>query len=159
MITSPDFAVRAGLSGRHRRLHNRGVKMKRLFVAGVITVAAAAVSGTVAAAPPGLDGDPPPGLLNKGDTYLCDETESVVFGGNGRSGWLDGTMYQAVEALGSWTFTPVGGDPIGESWEKTWGKGPKSGEVVHCTQSDSGSDAEGEWSYESTVTAVKVPGF
>lgn len=133
--------------------------MNRLLVAGLLTASVAAVSGSVAAAPPGLDGGPPPGLSDSGDVYLCDGAESVVFGGNGRTGWLGGSMYQAVKAEGSSTFTPVGGDPIEESFSRTWGKGPKSGEVVHCSQSGSGVDPDGEWSFEITITAVKVPGF
>ncbi len=100
----------------------------------------------------------PPGLANGGDPWTCNGTESVVFGGSGRSGWLNGVLYQAVEFSGTATFTPTDGAPVTETFGKTWGKGPKGGEVVVCTASDSGSDETGSWTWEATVWAVKVPG-
>ena len=127
--------------------------MKRLFVVSVIAVAAGAVSGPVIASPPGLGDGPPPGLLGKGDAYVCDDVESIVFGGSGRSGWLDGSLYQATEVSGSFTYESEDG-PITDSFARSWGNGPSSGETVTCVRSDSG---EG-WSEEVTITAVRVPG-
>ena len=127
--------------------------MKRLFVVSVIAVAAGAVSGPVAASPPGLGDGPPSGLLGKGDAYVCDDVESIVFGGSGRSGWLDGSLYQATAVSGSFTYDP-GDGAITESFARSWGNGPSSGDTVTCIRSDSG---EG-WSEEVTVTVVRVPG-
>lgn len=100
----------------------------------------------------------PPGLENGGEPWVCNDTESVVFGGSGRSGWVDGTLYQGVEFSGTFTFTPTDGSPVVQTFTKAWGKGPKGGVTVVCTASDSGSDSTGSWAWEATVTAVRVPG-
>ena len=72
-------------------------------------------------------------------------------------GIVDGVLYQAVHVEGTWEFIPTDGDPIGDSFEKNWGKGP-FGDTITCSRSDSGSDEEGSWSETVTVTAVRVPG-
>jgi hypothetical protein len=128
--------------------------MRRLGVVGVVVaLAMTLLAGSAVADPP--SGFTPPGLT--GDPYVCDGFESMVFGGNGRSGWLNGDLYQAVSAEGSFYFEPWEGEPESGEYYKTWGKGP-AGDTVECTQSGSGEDAEGYFEWEVTVTAVKVPG-
>lgn len=125
------------------------------YAVGACIIAAVTMSASVAGAqPPGLPDGTPPGLADRADAFSCGD----VYGGNGRMGILGGELYQAVSAQGSSTFTPTGGAPVTESFEQTWGKGPKGTDTVTCTQSDSGSDAEGSWEYEVTVVAVRVPG-
>jgi hypothetical protein len=113
------------------------------------------MSASVAGAqPPGLPDGIPPGLADSGEAYSC----GVVYGGSGRMGIVDGELYQAVSAEGSYTFTPTGGAPITDSFEQTWGQGPQGTDTMTCTQSGSGSDADGTWAFEVTVVAVRVPG-
>lgn len=97
----------------------------------------------MAAAPPGLEGDPPPGLLSSASEYTCDGGEGVlIYGGSGRSGWLGGELYQAVTAVAY-----EGGSLV---FDKSWGGGPMTDDTVECTAT--------EGLYSVTVTAVKVPG-
>lgn len=116
--------------------------MKRLGIVGVVTALVTMLTFTAAVA------DTPPGLLDRGFPVVCDGEETVAFGGNGRSAWIDGELYQAV--LFEVTFTPFGEDPM--TFVKQYGNGPK-GDTIDC--SAAGADQFG--TFEFNVVAVKVP--
>lgn len=122
--------------------------MKRLGVVGVVVALAMTLSVGSAIAGPGSGDWHPPGLT--GNTYLCDGQESVVFGGAGRSGWLNGSLYQPT----MFHFEVYFAGELVDEYHKTFGKGPQSDSTVECTAT---FEEDGLIGY-FTVTAVKVPG-
>jgi len=81
-----------------------------------------------------------------------------VFGGNGRSGWVDGSLYVARSIHFEGTFTPADGGPVESfSFTKSFGRGP-AGETVHCVSHEEGSDETGSFVADGEVNAVRVPG-
>jgi len=127
--------------------------MRRAAVLAVVAGVATAGMGAPALA------DVPPGLAKKPpDIFICDGTESVVFSGGGRSGYLNGVQYLATEFNISGTFTPSdGSEPQTFSEIKTWGNGP-AGEEVACEAHGEETSPEGTFVADFVITAVKVPG-
>lgn len=131
------------------------MKMRRSILARSVAAALASVAALVLTS--GTAGATPPGLLDRGAPYTCGDNEIVVFGGNGRSGWIGDTLYVATEFHGVATFTPAEGEPETFRFDKTYGNGP-AGEPIFCTQSFQEVSEEGIFAIEVMVYAVKVPG-
>lgn len=100
--------------------------------------------------PPGQETKPP-------EVFICDGQTTMVFGGNGRSGWVGDTLYVATEIHFSGTFTPVGGAPQTESFDKVFGNGPGGG-AISCAAHIEETSPEGTFVGDVQVFAVPVPG-
>jgi hypothetical protein len=102
--------------------------------------------------------DTPPGLLKQEpDVFVCNGEVTEIFGGNGRTGWVDGVLYMAQSFSLEGTVTAPDGsvEPISES--KTWGNGPKrSGPAVTCTAHFEVEENGFVFEADFTVTAVPV---
>lgn len=114
-----------------------------MLVAAVLGTAGMGLAGHASAAngvPPGLQAKVP-------EVFTCDGQETVVFGGNGRSGWVGDTLYVARSIHFEGTFTPADGSPSQTFvFDKTFGRGP-AGETVNCVshveETDETSGARG----------------
>jgi hypothetical protein len=123
--------------------------MRRLGLVMATTAALVALAAPALAVPPGQE-------RQGGDTFLCDGSVVVIFGGNGRSAWVGDTLYHAADFSFVGTFTPTGGAPIPVSDEKVWGQGPPGDEIT-CTANVNESDEEGTLVGVVTIHAVPNP--
>lgn len=116
-------------------------------VAGFATLALGAPA--VAETPPGL-------LAQEPDVFMCNGEETEIFGGNGRTGWVDGVLYMArsFSLEGSVTAPDGTVEPVSEA--KAWGNGPPgAGPAITCTAHF--EDEEDGFQFEADFTVIAVP--
>jgi len=120
-----------------------------MFGAAVAT-AVLGIAGPVAA-------ETPSGLAKKEPLlgFSCGGGPIEIFGANGRSSWVDGTLYLLRSFEFSGAFTPNGGSPETEEFSKTYGGGP-SGETITCTATIDEESPEGRFVASVTATVVAV---
>ena len=122
--------------------------MRKALVAGAVVVASMAVAPAVGAVPPGLE--------KKGseEGWFCGGDPAEIYGGSGRSAWVNGQRVMATVLHFEGVWTPVVGEPETELFHREWPA--KAGETIECELPEFTETVPGEGSFTGSGYATIV---